>query len=690
VLAVAALGMLLPETIMACAGMPPQEPAQKTKPAPTANPAVNGAGADTVGGPSAGDYSAQATGSFISKSEGSFDSATGITSERGGQCQSLTDPTNPSPVAPNAFTLQLNTQQFDTMQCHTGSGGSGGCVGLEQFVFTNSQCKLYYPLLNSDACVHIQYWLDNWGTPCPSVPNEVWHASGVGNCWMNSKNATAVPPQLVTNAVLESLKLTGQAPDLPTNAGPESMQVTAAGQSDQVMLTIGSTSYTALGDNFFPELGKPKSWTSSEFNIFADGCATNATFNSGTTLQVRTVVDSGTTSAPKCNHQGVSDETNNLNLVGACSGVSGASPAIVFTEALPVTPKGSTVVIYNPNAGQADVVGFDASGKQSMHIPNIGFRTSWKFIAVGDFIGDTQHEQVVLYDQKAGQADVVAFDTNGGVSMDTPNSEFRTSWQQMVAGNFIGDKRTQVLLYDPKAGDADVVAFESNGRESLDHTNHSFGNSWDKMVVGDFLGNGRQQLFLYNQTAGQGALAVFDGHGMGSPHILNTRFRTSWDLIAVGNFIGNKRQQLVLYDRKAGDADVFAFDTNGNESLDHTNHSFGTSWDQMVAGNFSGGGPEQILLYDRTAGQAAVIAFNSGGVAGPPVLNNGLRTTWEQIVVADFIGAKRQQVVLYDGNAGEIDVVAFDTKVNESLDGRNSGYRGGSSDMIVAGGFLGK
>ena len=578
----------------------------------------------------------------------------------------------------------------DTVKCTIGSGGSGACKGLEQFVFTNSQCRLYYPLLNSDACVHIQYWLDDWGTsPCPNVPNEVWHQSGNSNCWMNSKNATAVPPQLVTNAVLESLKLTGQVPQLPTNAGLESVKLTvAAGQSDQVTLTIGSTPYSALGDNFFPEL--QNSWTISEFNIFADGCATKAAFNPGTTLQVRTVVDSGTTSAPKCNLQGVTDETNNLNLVSACSSVGGASPAIVFTEALPVTPKGSTVVIYNPNAGQADVVGFDGSGKQSMDFPNIGFRTSWKFIAVGDFIGDTQHEQLVLYDQNAGQADVVAFDTHGGVSMNTPNSEFRTSWQQMVAGNFIGDERTQVLLYDPKAGDADVVAFDSNGRESLDHTNHSFGNSWDKIVAGDFLGKGQQQVFLYNSSAGQGALAAFDGHGVGSPHILNTRFRTSWDLIAVGYFIGNKRQQLVLYDRKAGDADVFAFDTNGNESLDHTNNGFGTSWDQMVAGNFSGGGPEQILLYDRTAGQAAVVAFNSGGVASPPVLNTGFRTTWDQIVVGYFIDDKRQQVALYDGNAGEIDVVAFDTKGKESLDGQNSGYRGGSSDMIVAGGFRAK
>jgi|SRR5208337_2495095 len=53
----------------------------------------------------------------------------------------------------------------------------------------------------------------------------------------------------------------------------------------------------------------------------------------------RTNVNDGTTNAPTCPQQGVTAETNNLDLVlGSCRSTGGAGPAIVFTErrALPV------------------------------------------------------------------------------------------------------------------------------------------------------------------------------------------------------------------------------------------------------------------------------------------------------------------------------------------------------------------
>src|ERR1700677_359918 len=177
VFAVAALGMLLPETISAArAGASPQEPAQRTKPAPAANPAAsqNGPqssasrpGWDMIGQNS--DESAQAASGKISQSEGSFDSATGVTCESEVQCPNLQCPKSPSCSGQpsNAFSLQLNTQMLvGIAQCT----GRGGCFGVEQFVFSNSQCGkggLFYPNLNSKACVYIQYWLDYYGNDCP-------------------------------------------------------------------------------------------------------------------------------------------------------------------------------------------------------------------------------------------------------------------------------------------------------------------------------------------------------------------------------------------------------------------------------------------------------------------------------------------------------------------------------------------
>jgi hypothetical protein len=115
---------------------------------------------------------------------------------------------------------------------------------------------------------------------------------------VNSSAVTLVP---VTLDQLASTKLTGQA------AG-------AGGSDDTVTLTVGATIYSAPGDDHIPDLGQH--WQTAEFNIFGNGDLSEAVFNSGSTLVVRTVVDSGTTSPPTCDETGFTGETNNLTLTG--------------------------------------------------------------------------------------------------------------------------------------------------------------------------------------------------------------------------------------------------------------------------------------------------------------------------------------------------------------------------------------
>jgi hypothetical protein len=768
-LAVAALGMLLPETTRAQAGAPPLQPAQETRPAPAANPAATQARPapsaaeletwrerilhtrkpkkscymanypDTTwtevtcikppnipqqlpacgpAGNSVGTFqheSAQARG--ISQSEGSFDVATGVTTECGVQCPGGQCPKTSScthhPL--NAFTLQLNTQYFPTAKGCADTDLPANCEGFEQFVFSSSQCGMNNqcsgPATESKACVYIQYWLIDYRSDntCPaswqlstSQPSPGQASTGqASNCFINSTIATPVPQQVLTSTELESLKLTGAAPKLPTNAGPESLKLTGgiAGipEDDTVTLTIGSTVYSASGDDHFPELGSE--WQYSEFNVLGDGCGSQAWFNSGTTLQVRTQVESPM-SAPSCSHTGCTGETNNLNLLpGTCSGVGGTSPAIVFTEALPAGHQGSTALLYDANDGQADVVGFGSNGNQSMDYPNTGFRTSWSLIAAGYFTMGSQ-QQVVLYDQTAGLADVVAFGSNGKYNRDVQSPGLGTSFDKMVAGYFIGNGREQVLLYNSNSGEADVVGFNANGTKNLDFKNTNFGN-WDTILPGAFLTNGQQeQVFLYNRKAGHAAIVTFDSEGKASPPVLNTGFRTSWDLLVAGHFIGNGRSDkpagVVLYDRTAGEAEVVAFDTKGGVISYPTNRGFRTTWTQMVAGDFIKDARDQILIYDQNAGDVDVVAFDTKGGESLDYTNHGFRTTWAQMFTAAFVGSGNggeigpEQVLLYDGNSGELDVVGFDKnepKGKAILDGQNSRYRG-SSDIIAVGALV--
>ncbi len=316
------------------------------------------------------------------------------------------------------------------------------------------------------------------------------------------------------------------------------------------------------------------------------------------------------------------------------------------------------VLLYDQAAGQADVVGFDGTGKTNLDTTNSGWRTSWNQIVAGDFLGNGR-DQVLLYDRAAGQADVVGFDNTGKTNLDTTNSGWRTSWDVIVAGNFLGNGRQQVLLYDRAAGQADVVGFDSTGKTNLDTTDSGWRTSWDQIVVGDFLGNGRDQVLLYDHAAGQADLVGFDGTGNTNLDTTNSGWRTSWNLIVVGNFLGNGRQQVLLYDSAAGQADVVGFDSTGTANLDTTNGGWRTSWNPIVAGGFLGSNPQQILLYDRAVGQSDVVGFNNTGSTNLDTTNSGWRTSWDLIVVGNFIGNSLQQILLYDRTAGQADVVGF-------------------------------
>jgi Abnormal spindle-like microcephaly-assoc'd, ASPM-SPD-2-Hydin len=263
---------------------------------------------ETVG--DGADFSAQVTGT-VSEAEGSFDSVSGVTSES-------------SPDGANSYSLQLNTDFFTTTTC-SGSPDPASCLGWEQFVYDTSAGISYGGFM--------QYWLINYGpagTSCPSPvganckPNEVesdgWCPfSGSGGevyCVVNAVNAAAAPAEPITS--LSQLKVTGYA------AG-------ASGPDDSIAVSVGSEVYSASGNDYFPDLGGE--WQDAEFNVFGDGGGDEATFNSGSTMVVRTSVDSGVTSGPACDETGFTGETNNLILVDTTEVPAKSEfPSLVFTE----------------------------------------------------------------------------------------------------------------------------------------------------------------------------------------------------------------------------------------------------------------------------------------------------------------------------------------------------------------------
>ncbi len=269
-------------------------------------------GTDTVGGGgSKSDFSAEVTG-HISEAEGSFDIVTLDSSSE-----------------PNDYSLQLNTEPFDTKTCKN-SPNRKSCRGWEQFVYSATDSGF------------IQYWLLNYdpkGLTCPKPVSPNCNGEGSysdgwcqvsarpGDCVIDATNGAPVPSEPITN--LQYLKVTADV------AGVN------GATNDSVAVTDGNTVWSASGDNHFPDLGSE--WQVAEFNIFGDGGGSLAVFNPGSTVVVRTSVDSGKpsartgpTSAPTCDSTGFTAEKNNLNLVRMGLTVAeGPLPSVVFTESNP-------------------------------------------------------------------------------------------------------------------------------------------------------------------------------------------------------------------------------------------------------------------------------------------------------------------------------------------------------------------
>jgi hypothetical protein len=244
----------------------------------------------------------------IVSATGTFDGVTGVTSETAGGMS-------------DNFSLQINTGYFITSACQNSPyhNPSKPCRGWEQFVFSNknysNDCGTRQ---DPKSCVYIQYWLINYGQPCPQGFTPQGASSSTLDCFQNGARAF-VPDQTIAN--LSEMKLIGQ--------------VDAGGQ-DNVILWVGSTPYQGGAADSILNLGQEGKWTQVEFNVYGGCCATEALFNPSSTIVVRLSIDNGDTAAPYCSpraeQHGATGETNSLSLVSPCCTFGGSNPAIVFTE----------------------------------------------------------------------------------------------------------------------------------------------------------------------------------------------------------------------------------------------------------------------------------------------------------------------------------------------------------------------
>ncbi len=239
------------------------------------------------------DYVAEATG-LLTWAEGGF-AISGVKS-----VQSVGVPAfgGGGILGSNEYSVQLNTNDRETTAA---CAGHSGCTVWQQFVYATDY------IAHEKAAVFMQYWLINYGSPCPSG-------------WITSA------PDCFKNSLLEP------APDLSiTDLGDVSLAATAtAGGKDKVEFYHGSDFWWVTEPDSVLDISSV--WNKVEFNVLGDAGGSRAEFNSGSSITPSIFLADGSSAAPKCvANDGTTGETNNLNL-GSCSVFGGFFPLMQFGE----------------------------------------------------------------------------------------------------------------------------------------------------------------------------------------------------------------------------------------------------------------------------------------------------------------------------------------------------------------------
>jgi hypothetical protein len=392
----------------------------------------------------------------VSSATGSFDSITNVNGEIGETGNLIGGPDCRGSIVvnvPSTFSLQLNTNTFATPSC---SHGGAKCEGWQQFLYTNSG-----PISGNPSPVgslYIQYWLGLYDNTCPAGWTTSTNGSKI-NCWKNSALATPVPGLTIQELSQSTVQLTAQA---------------VSGGDDTAILAVGTTMYTTPTPMPDSVLSLAKGWRGAEFNIFGDGCSTQASFNDGTKIVVKIVLDSGSTRALSCRDNPHTTETNNLYFASPATPRPG--PAIVFTES-------TDGAIASPCASGTSV--------GDTHLTTFG-GVYYDFQAYGDFVLAEVDPDFVVQTRQVSAAPsypYAAFNTAVGTRMGTTRVAVCVApTRLMVDGkrNDLDDGKSLSLaggVAVSRQGDVYSIAGQ-NGDIVRATVNNNGANAWINVSVG--------------------------------------------------------------------------------------------------------------------------------------------------------------------------------------------------------------
>jgi hypothetical protein len=233
------------------------------------------------------------------------------------------------------------------------------------------------------------------------------------------------------------------------------------------------------------------------------------------------------------------------------------------------------------------------------------FDRRWNKIVVGPF--GKSGAQLLFYDASSGTGEFFGVDANGSLFLINRNTGWRSSWTQIVAGNFSDSDGLDLLFYDASTGLGEFYSVDQHANIHFMRSNLGWRNSWYSILRGKFSDSKFDDIVFYDKGAGTGEFYHTDGNGNISRFSQHTNWRNTWRALRAGGFaFGSKYDALLFYEDQTGHTEFYA--TDGHGSISQLTVDLGTlwpvkapRWQEVLAGNFIGTSPgllSSLVGYD--------------------------------------------------------------------------------------------
>jgi hypothetical protein len=204
------------------------------------------------------------------------------------------------------------------------------------------------------------------------------------------------------------------------------------------------------------------------------------------------------------------------------------------------------LLFYDAKSGVGEFYQLDRHGKMSLLKRHTGWRTTWTQIVAGNFGVSTLKypfpTNLLFYDATNGTGEFYSVDNVGHMRLIRTDTTWRKSWHSIIPGNFSSNRIDDLLFYDKGAGVGEFYKLDGNSGMTLFSKHENWRKTWQHVVSGQFLQNANFDGLLFFEE-GSGTTEFYSTDGLGDLTRIDvdpgSQWRLPWQTILAGNFVPN-------------------------------------------------------------------------------------------------------------------------------------------------------